>query len=399
MKVGIPKEILSNENRVAAVPDAVNKMVKGGMEVLVETGAGLASYIDDAEYVRAGAAVVPEAETLFAESDVILKVQKPLMNNKVKKHEVDMMKEGAVLITFMQPLANLDIVLKLANRKITSFSMDAVPRISRAQMMDALSSMSTIAGYKAVLMAANSLRKFLPMLSTAAGTVQPAKVVVIGAGVAGLQAIATAKRLGAVVTAFDTRPAVGEQVKSVGGEFIPLNVTHEQAEDTGGYAKEQSVEFYKQEQEIIRKQTKDADIVITTALIPGKPAPTLITEEMVKEMKKGSAIVDLAIEQGGNCMLSEQGKEVVKHGVTIIGTSNLPSAMSVHASQLYARNVLNFLYLLAPDKKTINLNLDDEIIKGSMITHGGAITNDKVKEAVEKGNISYPTGSVTRSHW
>ena len=248
-------------------------------------------------------------------------------------------------------------------------------------------------------MAANSLRKFLPMLSTAAGTVQPAKVVVIGAGVAGLQAIATAKRLGAVVTGFDTRPAVGEQVKSVGGEFIPLNVTHEQAEDTGGYAKEQSAEFYKQEQEIIRKQTKDADIVITTALIPGKPAPTLITEEMVKEMKKGSAIVDLAIEQGGNCMLSEQGKEVVKHGVTIIGTSNLPSAMSVHASQLYARNVLNFLYLLAPDKKTINLNLDDEIIKGSMITHGGAITNDKVKEAVEKGNISYPTGSVTRSHW
>src|SRR3989337_1329844 len=399
MKVGIPKEILANENRVAAVPDSVGKMTKGGMEVLVESGAGAASCISDEDYVKAGARIIANSEELFSESDVILKVQKPRLNDKTKKHEIDMMKEGAVLVTFLQPTANLDIVLKLAERKISAFSMDAVPRISRAQMMDALSSMSTVAGYKAVIMAANAMKKLIPMLSTAAGTIHPAKAVIIGAGVAGLQAIATAKRLGAVVTGFDTRPAAGEQVKSVGGEFIPLNVTHEQAEDTGGYAKEQSVEFYKQEQEIIRKQTKDADIVITTALIPGKPAPTLITEEMVKEMKKGSAIVDLAIEQGGNCMLSEQGKEVVKHGVTIIGTSNLPSAMSVHASQLYARNVLNFLYLLAPDKKTINLNLNDEIIKGSMITHGGAITNDKVKEAVEKGNISYPTGSVTRSHW
>ncbi len=399
MTVGVPKEILSNETRVAAVPENVSKMVKGGMEVLIETGAGAASFFTDEDYVKAGAKIAADAGELFSRSDVILKVQKPLMNGNTKKHEVDMMKEGAILITFLQPMANLDIVLKLAAGKVTAFSMDAVPRISRAQMMDALSSMSTVAGYKAVLLAANALKRFMPMLSTAAGTVYPAKAIVIGAGVAGLQAIATAKRLGAVVTGFDTRPAAGEQIKSLGGEFVPMNVDHSQAEDSGGYAKEMSAEFYKAEQDIIRKHSKDADIIVSTALVPGKPAPTLITEEMVKEMKPGSVIVDLVAEQGGNCAITEAGKDVVKHGVTIIGTLNLPAMIPVHASQLYSKNILNFLYLLAPDKKDIKLDMNDEIVKGSMITHNGEITHAGVKEAVKKANISFPEGPNSRSHW
>ncbi|MBI5598544.1 MAG: Re/Si-specific NAD(P)(+) transhydrogenase subunit alpha [Deltaproteobacteria bacterium] len=400
MKVGVPKETLVNETRVAAVPDTVGRMTKAGVEVLVEAGAGAESYIKDEDYIKAGAKVIQNTEDLFRDAGVILKVQGPLMNGRAKKHEVDMMREGAVLIAFLQPMANLDIVMKLAARKVTAFSMDAVPRISRAQMMDALSSMATIAGYKAVLIAADSLKKFVPMLSTAAGTVYPAKTVIIGAGVAGLQAIATAKRLGSVVVAFDTRPAVGEQIKSLGGEFVPLDVPHDQqAEDAGGYAKEMSADFYKAEQEIIRKHTKDADVVISTALIPGRPAPTLITEEMVKEMKPGSVIVDLSVEQGGNCALSEKGKTVVRHNVTIIGPTNLPATLPVHASQLYARNVLNFLDLLAPDKKDIKLDLDDEIVKGSLITHNGEITGKNVAEAVKKANINFPSGSTTRSHW
>lgn len=399
MKIGIPKEILGNEARVAAVPDTVSRMTKGGIEVLVESGAGIASFITDEEYVKAGARVIAETEALFSESDVILKVNRPVLNNKTKKHEADMMKEGAVLVTFLQPLANIDAVLKLTSKKITAFSMDAVPRISRAQMMDALSSMSTVAGYKAVLLAANALKRFMPMLSTAAGTVYPAKAVVIGAGVAGLQAIATAKRLGATVTGFDTRPAAGEQIKSLGGEFVPLDVDHSQAEDAGGYAKEMSADFYKQEQEIIRKHTKDADIVISTALIPGRPAPTLITEEMVKEMKPGSVIVDLVVEQGGNCILSETGKEIVRHDVTIIGTVNLPGAIPVHASQLYSRNVYNFLMLLAPDKKELKIDFNDEIVKGSLITHDGEILHEGVRQAVAKGDTAYPSGPTSRSHW
>jgi len=400
MIIGIPKETAQHERRVAGVPDTIAKMVKAGLSVAVETGAGLASYIEDSEYKQAGARIVTDVETLFGESDIILKVQKPFLNDKVKKHEVDMMKQEAVLVTFLQPMTNLDVILKLADRRITAFSMDAIPRISRAQMMDALSSMSTIAGYKGVLMAADRLRKFIPMLSTAAGTIHPAKALVIGAGVAGLQAIATAKRLGASVTAFDTRPAAGEQIQSLGAEFVPLEVAHEQAEDAGGYAKELSPEFYKQEQEIIRKYSKDADIIISTALVPGKPAPTLITEEMVKEMKHGSVIVDLVAEQGGNCALSESGKEVVKHNITIIGAINLPSTLPIHASRLYANNILTFLnHLLTPDKKSMNLDLSDEIIKGAIITHNGMIMHQGVKDAAEKGDTNYPKGTDTRSHW
>lgn len=379
MRVGIPKEILTNECRIAAVPETVTKMVKSGMQVVVEAGAGSGSFIDDREFETAGATIGRSAQVVLSTADIVLKVNKPTVE------EINQMNEGALLIGLLQPLVSREIVKRLANRKITAFAMEMVPRITRAQRMDALSTMSTVAGYKAVLLAANASGRFFPMLSTAAGTIPPAKVIVIGAGVAGLQAIATAKRLGAIVTAFDTRPAVGEQVKSLGTEFVSLEVPHEQAEDAGGYAKELPPEFYQKEQELIRKHSKDADVIITTALIPGKLSPILITAEMVKEMKPGSVIVDLAVEQGGNCVLSEAGKEVVKHGVILIGTLNIPSTLPIHASQLYAKNILAFLNLLCPDGKSVKLDLADEIIKGSMITHHGEIVHPGVKENVEKG--------------
>ena len=376
MRVGIIKESLEGERRIAAVPETVAKMTKAGTEVLVESGAGSDSFISDGEFETAGARIAPRDEVLSG-SDVIIKVNKPTLE------EIDKMKEGAILISFLQPFASPDVIKKLAERKVSSLSMEMVPRITRAQRMDALSTMSTVAGYKVVLMAANANGRFFPMLSTAAGTIHPGKVIIIGAGVAGLQAIATAKRLGAVVTAFDVRPAAGEQVKSLGAEFVSLEVPHDQAEDTGGYAKELPPEFYQKEQEIIRKYSKDADVIISTALIPGKKAPVLITEDMVKEMKPGSVIVDMAVEHGGNCTLSEAGKEVLKHGVTIIGYPNIPAMMPVHASLLYARNILAFLNLISPDGKSATIDLEDDIIKGSLITHAGEIVHPAIKEAVK----------------
>ncbi len=374
MRVGIPKE-REGERRIAAVPETAGKMVKSGMEVLVEAGAGAGAGIADREFEAVGAKIGGDARAVFSEADLLLKVNRPTAD------EVDQMKEGALLIGFLQPFAGPDLIKRLAARKITAFAMELVPRTTRAQRMDALSTMSTAAGYKAVLLAANASGRFLPMLMTAAGTIPPAKAIVIGAGVAGLQAIATAKRLGAVVTAFDTRPAAGEEVKSVGAEFVSLEVPHEQAEDVGGYAKELPPEFYKKEQELIRKHSKDADIIITTALIPGKRAPLLITEEMVREMKPGSVIVDLAVDQGGNCALTERGAETIKHGVTIIGLLNLPGMLPMHASLLYARNILAFLTLLCPDGKSVRLDLSDEILKGSLITHQGEIVHPAIKGA------------------
>jgi NAD(P) transhydrogenase subunit alpha len=289
------------------------------------------------------------------------------------------MKGGGALIAFLQPFASPDVVRKLAQQRVSALAMELVPRITRAQRMDALSTMSTISGYKAVLLAATTVGRFFPMLTTAVGTVPPAKVIVIGAGVAGLQAIATAKRLGAVVTAFDTRPVAAEQVKSVGGRFVSLEVAHEQAEDAGGYAKELSADFYRQEQDLIRRQSKDADAIITTALIPGRRAPLLITEEMVREMRPGTVIVDLAAEQGGNCALTEAGRDVVKYGVTIMGPLNLPSTMPMHASFLYARNVLAFVELLAPNGKGLQLDRNDDIVKGSLVTYDGEVVHPNVK--------------------
>ena len=372
MKVGVPKEIQTEECRVAATPETVGKMAKKGFEILIQSGAGQKSFIIDADYQKAGAIITPNAASLYSEADIVLKVQRPIYNEEAGKHEVDLLKEGSVLISFLQPASSVDLIQKMASRRISAFSMELIPRITRAQSMDALSSMANIAGYKSVIEAANAFSRFFPLLMTAAGTVTPAKVLVLGAGVAGLQAIATARRLGALVEAFDTRPAVKEQVESLGADFIDMDVSHEEAQDTGGYARELSKEFYDKEKATIHKHLKNADVVITTAQIPGKPAPLLISEEMVKDMKPGSIIVDLAVEQGGNCALSEPGKVVVKHGITIIGRVNVPSLVPVHASQLYSRNMINLLFHLFP-KQTPTLNLEDEITSSSLVTHEGRI--------------------------
>ena len=372
MKVGIPKEIIPEENRVAATPESVGKMIKKGFEVLVETGAGENSIISDNDYQKAGATISSKAADLLSQVDIVLKVQQPTLNSETGLHEVDMFREGSVLIAFLQPANQAELLEKMASKKISALAMELIPRITRAQGMDALSSMANIAGYKSVLEAANTFRRFFPLLMTAAGTVTPAKVLILGAGVAGLQAIATAKRLGAVVKAFDTRPVVKEQVESLGADFINIDMSNEEAEDSGGYAKELSKDFYEKEKELIHQQAKNSDIIITTAQIPGKKAPLLISEEMVKDMKPGSVIVDLAVEQGGNCALSEMGKVVNRYGVTIIGKVNLPSLVPVHASQLYSRNLINLLFHLFP-KQDSTLDLEDEITSSSLVTHEGAV--------------------------
>lgn len=383
MKVAIPKEILAGERRVAAIPETVDKMVKAGLEVSVESDAGLAALFSNGDYEKAGAKISPDAAAVYVDADLIFKIQRPLQNEKAGKDETEMMKEGAILISLLQPLSYPDVVQRLASKKITALAADLIPRITRAQRMDVLSSMASIAGYKAVLLAAAAFGKMVPMMTTAAGTLPPAKALIIGAGVAGLQAIATAKRLGAIVEAFDTRPAVKEQVKSLGAEFVELDLGHEQSEDAGGYAKELSPEFYQKEKELIYQHVKGADIVITTALIPGKKAPLLITAGMIREMKKGSVIIDMAVEQGGNCELSRAGQEVVEQGVTIIGATNLPSTVPVHASQMYAKNMFNFLSLFYANK-ILKLDVNDEIIKGSMVTHQGEVIHPAVKQAIGK---------------
>lgn len=382
MKIGVPREIIANETRVALVPDHVAQLKKKGIEILVEAGAGVtSSFLDDA-YEKAGATIVTDPATLFAQSDIVCKVQRPSRNEAVGKHEIEMLHPGSVLITFFQPLVNHDLVKMLVDARVTSFSMDAIPRTTRAQSMDALSSMSTVAGYKAVLIGANAMGKFFPMFMTAAGTVAPAKVLVLGAGVAGLQAIATARRLGAVVEAFDVRPAVKEQVQSLGAKFIELEL-EESTETQGGYATQLSEEAHKREVELIHKHVRDADVVITTALIPGKPAPVLITEEMVRDMKPGSVIVDLASENGGNCELTEAGCDFLRHNVRIVGPLNVPSLMPIHASQLYSKNILNFLGLITTKEGELNLNFEDDIVAGTCITHEGKIVNPQVKAALE----------------
>lgn len=372
MKVGVPKEIVASERRVALVPESVNRLIDAGLEVLVESGAGEAAFLPDKMYQQAGSTIVSDTATLFRESDVILKVQRPVFNETMAREELDMMTEGSVLIAFLQPLVNHELVKRLAQKKITSFSMDAIPRTARAQRMDALSAMSSLAGYKAVLIGANMLGKYLPMMMTAAATIPPARVLVLGAGVAGLQAIATAHRLGAVVEAFDVRPVVKEQVQSLGATFIGLEEIAEEAEDKGGYAKALSDETQRRERELIHRHIQAADIVITTALIPGKAAPILITKEMVASMKAGSVIVDIAAEMGGNCELTEPGREVVKYGITISGPLNLPSDMPMQASQLYSRNISGLLLHLVRDGE-LHLDFEDVITNDCCITHQGEV--------------------------
>ncbi len=376
--LGIPKETVPNETRVALVPDAVKRLAKT-VNVLVETGAGtLSSYTDEA-YVDAGATIVPGAAELYSQASLILKVQKP------EPAEVALIQPDAGLIALLQPLVNTDLVKQLADGNVTALSMDAIPRITRAQSMDALSSMSTVAGYKAVLLAADFLPKFFPMLMTAAGTIAPAKVLIIGAGVAGLQAIATARRLGAVVEAYDTRPVVKEQVESLGGKFVEVDMTglESDTQDAGGYAREASPELLRRQQETMSNRAIRSDVIITTALVPGRPAPKLIDAETVRQMQPGTVIVDLAAETGGNCELTVPGEVVQREGVTIVGLTNLPAMIPFHASQLYSKNIENLLALMISKEGELELDFNDEIIKGTVITRGGDVIHEATRERVQ----------------
>ena len=377
MKIGVPKEIMAGEQRVALVPESAARLVAAGHHVLVETGAGAHAYIDDLAY--AGAQVVPDPHTLYARAELVLKVRAPARHPTRDYDEIALLRKGTLLIALLQPLSAPERMRRLAARGVTSFSLDVLPRITRAQGMDALSSMSTVAGYRAALLGATLLGKFFPLLMTAAGTVTPARVLVLGAGVAGLQAIATARRLGAIVQAFDTRAVVREQVQSLGASFLSMPL-QETAADAGGYAHELSEESYARERELLRDAVREADVVITTAMIPGARAPVLLSAEMVAAMRPGSVIVDLAAEAGGNCALTEPGQRVVAHGVIIEGPLNLPATMPVDASRLYSRNLLAFVaHLLAHgvviDEQTGSrqLNLDDEIVRSTCITHAGQI--------------------------
>jgi len=379
MKIAVAKEIEVGESRVALVPETVARLVKQGIEVWVEAGAGERSFFYDAAYEAAGAKIISDADTLWREADILLKVAIP-QEREDGRSEVDLLREGAVLIGFLNPLGQPNVAQRLAERQVTAFSIEMIPRTSRAQSMDALSSQASVAGYKAVLIAAAALPKYFPMLTTAAGTIAPAKVFVMGAGVAGLQALATARRLGAVVEAFDIRPAVKEEVQSLGAKFVEVQL-NEDTVAAGGYAKEVSEAAKQRTQEVVAEHIKQADVVITTAQVPGKKAPLLVTEEMVVQMKPGSVIVDLAAEQGGNCACTEPGKDVQRNGVTIIGPLNLPSSMPVHASQLYAKNLSTLVQYLIKDN-ALQLNLEDDIINAACITHAGEIRNQRVRDAL-----------------
>ncbi|WP_448597047.1 Re/Si-specific NAD(P)(+) transhydrogenase subunit alpha [Thermoleptolyngbya sp.] len=379
MKIAVAKEIEVGERRVALVPDVVGKLVKQGLAVWIETGAGDLSYFSDAAYESAGAQIIRDRARLWGEADVVLKVSPP-REREDGQSEIDLLRPGAVLISFLNPLGEPSRIQQLAERQITALSMEMIPRTSRAQSMDALSSQASVAGYQAALLGAAALPKFFPMLTTAAGTIPPAKVFVMGAGVAGLQAIATCRRLGAVVEAFDIRPAVKEEVQSLGAKFVEVSLEEDTVAE-GGYAKEISEAAKARSRQVIAKHVQQADVIITTAQVPGKAAPILLTEEMVAQMKPGSVVVDLAAEQGGNCACTEPGKDVVKNDVTIMGPINLPSSLPIHASQMYAKNLTSLLQLMVKDGK-LNLNFDDDIIASACVAHGGEIRNERVKAAL-----------------
>jgi NAD(P) transhydrogenase subunit alpha len=380
--IGVPKEILPGENRVALVPDVVSKLKKKGYEVIVEKGAGDNAGFLDSKYLDAGAKIAADALEVFNSAEIICKVQRPIKNELLGKHELELLKKGSLLVAFMYVLHYPELVKKSAELGVNVISMEMIPRTTLAQKMDALSSQANIAGYKSVILAANHLGKIFPLLMTAAGTISPARVVIMGAGVAGLQALGTAKRLGAVVEVSDVRPQVKEEVQSLGGKFIEVP-TDASMQDAGGYAKEQSEEFLKKQKELIFKHVTEADIVITTALIPGRKAPVLITEEMVKNMKPGSVVLDMAVEFGGNCEISENGKTVKKYGTTIIGEPNLPSLVPYHASDMYAKNILALLDHMTTKEGKFVINMEDEIIKGGMIAYDGAVVNSRVAELLK----------------
>ena len=377
VKVFVPKETRDGETRVAATPETVKRMAGAGLEVTVEAGAGMAAHIADGQYEEVGATLSSEKDKALAEADLVLRVTAP------DATEAANLKEGALLVALLSPHQNLDVVGQLTSGKVSSLAMELVPRISRAQDMDALSSQASIAGYKAVLLAAQKLGKYFPLLMTAAGTIPPAKVVVMGAGVAGLQAVATARRLGAVVEVSDIRDVVKEQVESLGGKFIELPDMGG-GEGEGGYAKEMGEEFLRRQREIVTRHVAAADVVVCTALIPGRKAPILLTEEMVDGMKPGSIVVDLAVEQGGNCVYSKAGEEVDHGGVLILGPSNLPAETPKDASSLYSRNVWALLKLLLNEDGGMGLDLDDEIIEGALLTHDGEVRHAPTRDALAK---------------
>ncbi len=373
MIVGVPKEVVAGERRVALSPDSVKALIKLGPEVVIESGAGVAAGFEDSAYEEAGGRLGSSSDAFSA--DLVLKVQAP--EKSATGDEVDQLKEGAALISFLKPLDETDLFDRLSKRNISAFSMEFMPRITRAQSMDALSSQSTIAGYRAVLLASLALPRIFPMLVTAAGTLQPAKVLVVGVGVAGLQALGTAKRLGAITFGYDTRTVVREQVESLGARFVELDLDTGDSEDKGGYAKAQSEEFYAKQRELLGKHVSASDVVITTALVPGQPAPLLIEEEAVRNMKPGSVIVDLAAEKGGNVAVTRADEDIVVHGVNVLGHTNLPAEIPNHASQMYAKNLVTFLDHLLVEGE-LNLDFGDEITTGTLITHAGAVVNERL---------------------
>jgi len=378
MKIAVPRETAEGETRAALTPQIAGQLVASGNQVLIQAGAGEAAHFPDAAYAEAGATVVPDVAALYGQAELMLRVGRP------SNEEIEMLPPQAVLIGTLGTLANPRLAERLAERGITAISMDAIPRITRAQSMDSLSSQSTVGGYKAVLLAASRLPKFFPLLTTAAGTVRPARGLIMGAGVAGLMAIATARRLGAVVEAFDVRPVVKEQVESLGATFVEVPMTDEEkasAQTAGGYAREMNEDYQRRQRELIAERVQAADFVITTALIPGRPAPRLITADMVRTMQPGSVIVDMAAEAGGNCELTEPGREVVVDDVTIIGFTNLPATVPTHATQMYAKNVQTLVDHLVHDGR-LKLDMDDEITRGATITHGGKVVNEATAAAL-----------------
>ena len=379
MIVGVPRESFPGELRVALTPAVVPSLAKAGIEVVLETGAGVGAGYPDADYVSKGAKLLPQRADVFRTADIIVQVLGYGSNDKSGKGDLALLRRNQVLVGFLRPLGNLETVQEIAATGAISFSVELMPRTTRAQSMDALSSMGTICGYKAVLIAADALPRIFPMLTTAAGTITPARVFVIGAGVAGLQAIATARRLGAVASAYDMRPAAKEQVQSLGGRFVELPIEAADAQDAGGYARAQSEDFYSRQRELLGRVVAESDVVITAAVIPGQKSPVLVTREMVAHMAPGSVIVDLASERGGNCELTRPGEVVIEHGVSIIGWINLASRVPYHASQMYARNVTAFLLHLVQDGK-LRLNLEDEIIRSTLVTRQGEIVNPRVRE-------------------
>jgi NAD(P) transhydrogenase subunit alpha len=386
MIVGVPAESYLNERRVALVPAILPALAKVGLQVMVERGAGEKAGFHDAAYEKDGARLAPNRTELFSSSDIIVQVHRLTANPDGAHVGLGNFRSGQILLGLLDPLRDPESVQALAMTGVTAFALELLPRISRAQSMDALTSMATISGYKAVLLAAGALQKMYPMMITAAGTITPARVFVIGAGVAGLQAIATARRLGAVVQAYDVRPAVKEQVESLGAKFVELELQAEGAETKGGYARAMDEEFYRRQREMMKKAVSQSDVVIATAAVPGKKAPLLVTEEMVRGMESGSVIVDLAAESGGNCELTRPGETVEVNGVLVMGPVNLPSTIPYHASQMYAKNIAAFLQNLVKDGQ-VRLNLEDEIIRDTLVAHKGEVVNPQVRELLgQSGN-------------